>query len=146
MYAMVSFLTTGLKLHLVTQLEENCVIRKKNCSIESTKVMMSYKWNFRNYGICPDILKEQCPRGLLAKNEQFGANCLWDVSRLYSENSIKTLLIFFFWSTPKNLERFVWSFLSITGLRSQRQFAPKSSFLASRPLGHCSFRISRQIP
>ena len=31
----------------------------------------------------------------------------------------------------------MWSFLSITGLRSQRQFAPKSSFLAGRPLGHC---------
>ena len=25
----------------------------------------------------------------------------------------------------KNFEGFVWSFLSITGLRSQRQFAPK---------------------
>ena len=25
---------------------------------------------------CQDILKEQCPRGLLAKNEHFGANCL----------------------------------------------------------------------
>ena len=46
----------------------------------------------------------------------------------------------------KNLEGFVWSFLSISGLWSQRQFAPKCSFLASRPLGHCSFRISWQIP
>ena len=46
----------------------------------------------------------------------------------------------------KKLEGFVWSFLSITGLRSQRQFAPKCSFLASRSLGHCSFRISWQIP
>ena len=43
---------------------------------------------------------------------------------------------------PKNLEGFVRSFLSITGLRSQGQFAPKCSFLASRPLEHCSFRIS----
>ena len=42
----------------------------------------------------------------------------------------------------KNLEGFVWSFVSITGLRSQRQFAHKCSFMASRPLGHCSFRIS----
>ena len=33
-----------------------------------------------NYGICQDILKEQCPRGLLAKNEHFAANCLWDRS------------------------------------------------------------------
>ena len=48
----------------------------------------------------------------------------------------------FLGSTQKKLEGFVWSFLSITGLRSQRQFAPKCSFLASRPLGHCSFRIS----
>ena len=52
-------------------------------------------WNFWNYGICQDILKDQCPRGLLAKNEHFGANCLWDVSWLYLENSIQTLLIFF---------------------------------------------------
>ena len=42
--------------------------------------MTSYKWNFWNYGICQDILKGQCPRGLLAKNEHFGANCLWDRS------------------------------------------------------------------
>ena len=71
--------------------------------------------------------------------------CLWDVSQLYTENSIQTLLIF--WgSTQKNLEGFVWSFLSIAGLRYQRQFAPKCWFLASRPPGHCSFRISWQIP
>ena len=42
----------------------------------------------------------------------------------------------------KDLKEFVWSFLSINELRSQRQFAPKCSFLASRPLGHWSFRIS----
>ena len=41
------------------------------------------KWNFWNYGICQDILKEQCPRGLLTKNEHFEANSLWDVNRLY---------------------------------------------------------------
>ena len=71
--------------------------------------------------------------------------CLWDVSQLYTENSIQTLLIF--WElTQKNLEGFVWSFLSIAGLRYQRQFAPKCWFLASRPPGHCSFRISWQIP
>ena len=52
-----------------------------------------------------------------------------------------------FWGlTQKNLEGFVWSFLGITGLRSQRKFAPKCSFLVSSPLGHCSFRISWQIP
>ena len=89
-----------------------------------------HKKNFWNYGIGQDILKEQCPRDLLIKNEHFGANDLWDVSQLYSENSIQT---------QKKLERFVWSFLSITGLRSQRQFAPKCSFLEIRPLGHCSW-------
>ena len=31
-------------------------------------------------------------------------------------------------STQKNLEGFVWSFLSITGLRSQRQFATNAHF------------------
>ena len=76
-------------------------------------------------------------KGPTYKNEHFGGNCLWDVSQLNSENSIQT---------QKNLEGSVWSFLSITGLRSQRQFALKCSFLASRPLGHCSFRISWQIP
>ena len=40
---------------------------------------------------------------------------------------------------PKsNLEGFVWSHQSITGLISQ--FAPKCQFLASRPLGCCSFQ------
>ena len=114
--------------------------------------MTSWKWSFWNNGICQDILKEQCPWGLLAKNEHFGANCVWYVSRLYSENSIQTLLFFGGaggWGgglTRKNLEGFVWSFLRITGLWSQRRFAPKCSFLASRPLGHCYFRISWQIP
>ena len=37
-------------------------------------------------------------------------------------------LLNFFGSTQKKLEGFVWSILSITGLRSQRQFAPKCSF------------------
>ena len=36
------------------------------------------------------------------------------VAQLCSENSIQTLLNFF-GSTPKKLEGFVWSFLSITG-------------------------------
>ena len=97
--------------------------------------MTSQKRNFWNYGICQDILKQQCPRGLLTKNEHFGANCLWYVSRLNSENSIHSLLIFFGVDPKKNLEGFVWSFLSITGLRSQEQFAQKCSFLANRPLG-----------
>ena len=57
--------------------------------------------------------------------------------------SVEFLFANFFLGRPKKkLEGFVWSFLIITGLRSQRQFASKCSFLASRPLGHCSFRIS----
>ena len=44
---------------------------------------------------------------------------------------------YFLGDDPKKFRsRFIWSFLCITGLRSQRQFAPKCSFLASRPLGH----------
>ena len=55
--------------------------------------------------------------------------------------------LWFFWGRPKKqLEGFVWRFLSITGLRSQRQFSPKCSFLESRPLGYCSFRVSWQMP
>ena len=34
---------------------------------------------------------------------QFRANCLWDVNRLYSENSIQTLLIFY-----RSTENFIW--------------------------------------
>ena len=48
------------------------------------------------------------------------------VAQLCLENSIQTLLISFR-STQKNLEGFVWSFLIITGLRSQRQFVPECS-------------------
>ena len=44
---------------------------------------------------------------------------------------------------PKsNVEGFVWSHQSITGLISQRQFAPKCWFLASRPLGCSSFHLT----
>ena len=65
---------------------------------------------------------------------------LGNCPQLLACDSIQTILIFFFFfggggSTPKNLKGFVWSFLSITGLQSQRQlFALKCSFLASRPL------------
>ena len=37
------------------------------------------------------------------------------VAQLCLENSIQTLFLIFFGSTPKKLEGFVWSFLSITG-------------------------------
>ena len=62
------------------------------------------------------------------------------VAQLCLKNSIKNPSQFFLGLPKKNLEGFAWSFLSITGLRSERQFAPKCPYLASRPLGHCSFR------
>ena len=34
------------------------------------------KMKFLKLWVCQDALKEQRPRGLLAKNEHFGANCL----------------------------------------------------------------------
>ena len=49
-------------------------------------------WDLSGYS------KEQCPRGLLAKNEHFGANCLWDRSPVMLRNSSK-----FFWVDP-----FLW--------------------------------------
>ena len=45
-------------------------------------------------GICQDILKEQCPRGLLAKNEHFGQIFSEIVAQLCLENVIQTLLNF----------------------------------------------------
>ena len=62
----------------------------------------------------------------------------------------KTWKIFFyvagFWVDPKKIRRVCMEFSEFNRLTSQRQFAPKCSFLVSRPLGHCSFRISWQIP
>ena len=49
------------------------------------------------------------------------------VVQLCLENSIQTLVNFFFGRPKKYLPGFAWSFPSITGLRSQRQFAPKCS-------------------
>ena len=40
--------------------------------------MTSQKLNFRNYGICQDILKDW--RSPLAKNKHFRENFLWDIS------------------------------------------------------------------
>ena len=80
-----------------------------------------------------DILKEQCPRGLLAKNEHFGASCLRDRSPVILRKLHTNPPNLFLGGPKKNLEGFVWSFASITGLRSQRQFAPKCSFLAICP-------------
>ena len=101
--------------------------------------------------ICQDILKEQCPRGLLAKNEHFGAIVSEIVAQLCLKNSIQTLLNFF-GLTPQKIRRVGMEFSEYNQklimsfwynrLTCQRQFAPKCSFLASRPLRHCSFRIS----
>ena len=52
--------------------------------------------------ICQDILKEQCPRGLLAKNELFGAIVSEIVAQLCLKNSIQTLLNFFGLTPAKN--------------------------------------------
>ena len=67
------------------------------------------------------------------------------VAQLCLENSIQTLLNFF-WFDPKKYRRVCMEFSEFNRLTSQRQFAPKCSFLVSRPIGHCSFRISSQIP
>ena len=56
------------------------------------------------------------------------------VAQLCLENSIQTLLIL--------LGVVCMECSEYDRLTSQRQFAPKSSFLVGRPLGHCSFRTS----
>ena len=95
-------------------------------------------WDLSGYS---ERLKEQCPRGVLAKNEHFGANCLWDRSpvklRKLHINPSK-----FFWVDPQKIRRVCMEFSEYNRLTTQGQFAPKWSFLVSRPLGHCSFRIS----
>ena len=69
-------------------------------------------WDF----LGQDILKEQCPRGLLAKNEHFGANCFRDRCRVMLRKLHTNPSNFFFRGRPpKKLEGFVLSFLSITG-------------------------------
>ena len=62
------------------------------------------------------------------------------VAQLCLGNSTQTLLIFL-GATQKN-RGVCMEFSEFNRLTSQRQFAPKCSFLVSRPLGHCSFRIS----
>ena len=63
------------------------------------------------------------------------------VAQLCLENSIQTLLDFF-GSTQTKIRTVCMEFSEYNRLTSQGQFAPKCSFLVSRPLGHCSFRIS----
>ena len=42
---------------------------------------------------------------------------------------------------PQKIRRVCMEFSEHNRLTSQRQFAPKCSLLASRPFGHCSFKI-----
>ena len=101
------------------------------------------KINFWNYGICQDILKEQWPKGLLTKNEHCRANCLWDRSPVMLRK-LHTNPSKFFGVDPPKIRRVCMEFSEYNRLTYQRQFATKCSFLASRPLGHYSFRISWQ--
>ena len=72
------------------------------------------------------FLKEQCPRDLLAKNENFGANCLQDRSpvmlRKFHTNPSKL-----FWVDPKNIRRVCMKFSEYNQLTSQSQFAGLSA-------------------
>ena len=85
------------------------------------------------------------PDGRSRDYQNFGANCLCDRSpvmlRKLHENPSK-----FFGVDPQKIRRVCMEFSEYNRLTSQRQFAPKCSFLVSRPLGHCSFRITWQIP
>ena len=61
-----------------------------------------------------------------------------------SDDSIQIVLNltqFITLGTESNLEGFVWSYQSKTGLVSLKQFAPQCYFLASRPFRCCSFKI-----
>ena len=77
---------------------------------------------------------------------------LWDLS-WYSERDRSPVILRklhtnpskFFWVDPKKIRRVCLEFYEYNRLTSQRQFAPKCSFLVSRLLGHYSFRISWQI-
>ena len=64
-------------------------------------------WSHKNeiseiVGFVRIFWKNNIQEAYFSKMSIFGANCLWDVSRLYSENSIQTLLIFF-WGRPKKI-------------------------------------------
>ena len=70
------------------------------------------------------------------------------IAQLCLENFIQTLLNFFGSTQKKNYKGLYGDFWVQLGydLRDNNYFAPKCSFLASTPLGRCSFRISLQIP
>ena len=78
----------------------------------------------------PDVTK---------KNGEFFFHCLFCCT-FYSPPVTSYLTQVETFKAKSNLEGFVWSHQSITGLISQRPFAPKCQFLASRPLGSYSFQ------
>ena len=87
-------------------------------------------------------MKEQHPKGLLAKNQHSRGKKLSQIlAQLCSDNSIQILLNFTQFitlGTESNLEGFVWSHRRKIGLVSPSQFAPQCQFLASRPF-RCFF-------
>ena len=126
--------------------QEFFLINVKNINISSRYRVLKW-WRHKNeiseiIGFVRIFWKNNVQRGLLFKNEHFGANFLWVMLRKLHINPNK-----FFWVDPKKkIRRVCVEFSEYNRLTSQRQFAPKCSFLKSRPLGHCSFRISWQIP
>ena len=81
------------------------------------------------------FLKPDVPK----KNREFFFHCLF-CQTCYSPPVTSYLTQVLSFRPKSNLEGFVWSHQSITGLISRRQFVPKCQFLASRPLGCCSFQ------
>ena len=68
---------THLKRYLHRDHDAPCLSPKiLNCHRVLKCDVIKMKFLKLSLGICQDILKEQCPRGLLAKNEHLGANCL----------------------------------------------------------------------
>ena len=66
-------------------------------------------------------------KGILAKNQHFGANCLWDISPvmlkwLHGIQILLNLTWFITLRTESNLERFVWSHHIKKVVVSRRQF------------------------
>ena len=73
------------------------------------------------------IMKEQHPKGLLAKTSIPGQFVFEISAPVCSDDSVPILLNlthFITLGTESNLEGFVWSYQSKTGLVSSRQFAP----------------------
>ena len=64
------------------------------------------------------FLKNNVQEAYLPKMSIWGQIVSEIVAQLCLQNSLQTLLNFFWVDPQKKLEGFVWSFLSITGLRS----------------------------